>query len=231
MAALNKQQQAVATSRTWVPWPGIKPGLWQQSELQILTRDHRGQKLGPGSPFLACLVKKEFRQKGKGKDKSKKLIGKVKIHMERCTGKLRERAEPLGCLNLYKRVVFRVFVFLLANHLTFLSLDSLSQESPLGMHTTLCQDGSCYKGIWEKQNSLWPDIVPWLSTPWECFWVCIVSSLPQGRGKCWSLVFYSNKILPLLVFAKTDMLGCPQRTKLGYLLSVVTSIWESKTGF
>ena len=58
---------------------------------------------------------------------------------------------------------------------------------PLGVHSPLSQDGSQRKGVWGKQNSLWPGVVPWLLTPKEPFCVCVVPPLPQGDGEWRSL--------------------------------------------
>ena len=58
---------------------------------------------------------------------------------------------------------------------------------PLGAHTPLSHDGPWREGIWEKQESSWPEVVPWHLTPKETFCSCVVFPLPQWGGEWRSL--------------------------------------------
>lgn len=97
---------------------------------------------------------------------------------------------------------------------------------PLGVHTPLNQEGSCYKGFWEKQDSLWPGIVPRLLAPKEPFCTCVGSLLPQ-RGEN-LLILYSNRVYPLSVPAVTIPFRCPRRQ--GCLISFCYSYFGKQTG-
>lgn len=95
----------------------------------------------------------------------------------------------------------------------------------VGAHAPLSQDGSWREGVWEKQESPWPGVSPWLLTPKETFCTCVVSPSPRGGGSGDPLILYSNKALLLLVLAMTVILVLamtlilrhPQEEKLGYL--------------
>ena len=88
---------------------------------------------------------------------------------------------------------------------------------PLGAHAPLSQNAPRCEGVWEKQESPWPGVVPWLLTPKEPFCTGVCLPCPKERGSGNPLILYSDKVLPLFVPAMTVTLNHPQETKLGYL--------------
>ena len=58
--------------------------------------------------------------------------------------------------------------------------------NPLGAHIPLTQDGSRSEGFWEKQDSLWPCVIPF--DPQRAFLcVCSISLVPKKLRAC---IFY-----------------------------------------
>ena len=65
----------------------------------------------------------------------------------------------------------RPIIWLLFPHLTH------SRTLPWGAHAHLSRGGSQSEGFWEKQDSLWPRVIPWLLTHREPFYACVISPL------------------------------------------------------
>ena len=108
--------------------------------------------------------------------------------------------------------------------------------NPLGAHIPLIQDGSQSEGFWEKQDSLWPRVIPF--DPQRAFLcVCSISLVPKKTESRDALILYSIRLLPVFVLAMTIALTiamiitlrCLQETNTGYYpVSAVSSISEGK---
>lgn len=90
------------------------------------------------------------------------------------------RVTPLGSLNPLQGVGSLPGLCLLLGQLScFDPMAALAQDTPLGVHTPLHQDGFHSNGIWEGQ---WQDLlwsgVPCLFDPLKSICTCVVSPLP-----------------------------------------------------
>lgn len=75
------------------------PGNWKQDlhfRPGVLNPNHRSQQVRP-RPSLACLIKNEFRQGGRGRVKQK--VIEKKKYIQKGTGVSSEKLATLGSLN------------------------------------------------------------------------------------------------------------------------------------